>query len=275
MKKPLDLTQEQWWIVTDIDGTLMNHKYEFIEAIPTIKWLKEIGIPIIPCTSKTASEVRVLRKTIGLNDPFIVENGGAIYGQTESSGEEWKLVLGKSYDDLRAKLSLISSELGYKLTPLNDLTDKEINQLTGLTGLSIQLALQREWSVPFLNPPESDREKIIEIALKLGTTIYKGNRMSHLLAKGSHKGRAVTELKKFLNQPDAKVIALGDSQNDLPLLEVADIAVVVPGGKGVNPWLKTGVDNGQFLLAPAPHSEGWALAIRDLFEGTSNISYEF
>ena len=46
--------------------------------------------------------------------------------------------------------------------------------------------------------------------------------MSHLLGKGSHKGRAVVELKKYLSNPDVKIIALGDSPNDLPLLNIAD-----------------------------------------------------
>ena len=84
--------------------------------------------------------------------------------------------------------------------------------------------------------------------------------MSHLLGKGSHKGKALFELKKFLKESNAKVLALGDSQNDLPLLEAADIAVVVPGQNGPNQSLKLGIDKGQFLLAPAPHSEGWAIA---------------
>ena len=260
------LKNTSWWIVTDIDGTLMDHNYDMQPAIPTIRWLQELGIPIIPCTSKTASEVRSLRNKIQLKDPFIVENGGAIYGENLTLKTEWELVLGKSYKYLRSKLSLISLELGYPLKPLNDLSHHEITDLTGLTGKAIELALQREWSVPFLNPPESDRKRLLDISSKHGTTIYQGNRMSHLLSQGSHKGRAVIELKKFLKQPHAKIIALGDSQNDLPLLEIADKAIVIPGNKGPNSFLKKGIDEGDFMLAPAAHSEGWALAIRDLID---------
>ncbi len=260
----LNSNNSNWWIVTDIDGTLMDHDYNLEPALPTIKWLKELSIPIIPCTSKTASEVRELRRDIGLLDPFIVENGGAVYGNKPSSDIEWELVLGERYEDLRSKLKLISLELGYSLKPLNDLTNIEISELTGLKGKAIELALDRQWSVPFLNPPNSDRNRLSEIALGYGTTIYQGNRMSHLLAKGSHKGRAVVKLKRFLNQPDAKIIALGDSQNDLPLLEIADKAIVVPSKSGPNPFLKHGIETGNFALAPAPHSEGWSLAIRDL-----------
>ncbi len=254
------------WIVTDIDGTLMDHNYDLTPALPVIKCLQDLSIPLIPCTSKTASEVRAIRKEICLKDPFIVENGGAIYGNYSSSLDEWELVLGRSYKYLRSKLDLISKEVGYVLRPLNDLSVKEINQLTGLKGRSIDLALDRQWSVPFLNPPDEVYQLILETAKKFDSTIFKGNRMSHLLGKGSHKGKAVIELKKFLNNRAAKVIALGDSQNDLPLLEVADIAVVVPGKDGPNVALKPGLDKGEFLLAPAPHSEGWALAVKALID---------
>ncbi len=262
--KDMDDNKIMWWVVTDIDGTLMDHNYDLKPALPTIKWLQKLGIPVIPCTSKTAAEVRDLREQIQLKDPFIVENGGAIYGDNLSTNAEWELVLGKTYESLRAKLELISLEIGYRLKPLNDLEYNDITNLTGLTGREIELALRREWSVPFLNPPENDLKRLLEIASSFGTTIYKGNRMSHLLGEGSHKGRAVIELKKFLKKPNAKVIALGDSQNDLPLLEIADKAIVIPSEMGPNPYLKEGIAKGDFILAPAPHSEGWALAVRDL-----------
>ena len=205
------------WIVTDIDGTLMDHNYDFTPAIETFKLLKDRGIPVIPCTSKTASEVRLLRKKIGLNDPFIVENGGAIYGDKQDSSGEWRLVLGESFATLRPKLDAISRDLGFKLRALNDLSFEEVEALTGLKNDSILKAMEREWSVPFLTPPMEYLDKLYKLSTNYQTNIFQGNRMSHLLGKGSHKGNAVAELKKFLDYPNVIVIALGDSQNDLPL----------------------------------------------------------
>ena len=80
------------WVVTDIDGTLMDENYDLKPALETINWLKDNYIPLIPCTSKTASEVRLLRSQINIRDPFIVENGGAIYGEIDGSHDEWKIV---------------------------------------------------------------------------------------------------------------------------------------------------------------------------------------
>ena len=245
-------------IVTDIDGTLMDHQYDFSPALNTIKWLKELKIPIIFCTSKTASEVRSIRKSIGINDPYIVENGGAIYGENYSSKDHWELILGRSYNDLRIDLDKLSESINHPLRALNDLSYDEISDLTGLNSIQIEKALDRHWSVPFLNPPEKYINTLQELALVHDLNIFQGNRMSHLLSKDSHKGKAVISLKKYLDKKDSFVIALGDSQNDLPLLEVADKAVVIPGINGPNKYLEPGINEGKFILAPAPHAKGWA-----------------
>ena len=92
--------------------------------------------------------------------------------------------------------------------------------------------------------------------------------MAHLLGEGISKGRALAALKQQQDQPEVKVLALGDSPNDLPLLEVADIAVVVPGSNGPHPDLVAGIADGRFQLAQAPHGDGWAEAVRRLLPPT-------
>ena len=91
----------KYWIVTDLDGTLMDENYDISPAKKTLTLLTELDIPVIPCTSKTASEVRFFRNENALCDPFIVENGAAIYGSNENNSSEWELILGTSYDELR------------------------------------------------------------------------------------------------------------------------------------------------------------------------------
>ena len=67
------------WVVSDVDGTLMDHSYDLTPAKETIKLLQELSVPVILCTSKTAAEVKVIRKELNLNDPYIVENGAVSY----------------------------------------------------------------------------------------------------------------------------------------------------------------------------------------------------
>ena len=260
----------KYWIVTDLDGTLMDEDYDIGPAKKTLKMLAELNIPVIPCTSKTASEVRYFRKENALRDPFIVENGAAIYGYYEQNSSEWELILGKSYTELKIILFNISENVNYHLTPLNDLSKNQIFELTGLSNQGITRALDRQWSVPFLNPPDEIFEQIKLVCESYNVHVFKGNRMSHLLSNKSHKGEAVNKLKLYLKNNDVNIIALGDSQNDLPLLECADISIVVPGKNGPNKYLQNGIDKGDFRLANAPHAEGWSNSVENIIK---NINY--
>ena len=261
----------KYWIVTDLDGTLMDENYDISPAKNTLNLLAELNIPVIPCTSKTASEVRYFREENGLLDPFIVENGAAVYGRIENSSSEWELILGKRYKELRTILMNISQKVNYHLTPLNDLNQNQIFDLTGLSGQGIKRALDRQWSVPFLNPPNEVFEKVKLLCKSYEVHVFKGNRMSHLLSNKSHKGEAVNKLKLHLQNNDVKIIALGDSQNDLPLLEYADISIVIPGPNGPNKYLKNGIDNGNFKLANAPHAKGWSNSVQDVINNIIDL----
>ena len=251
------------WVVSDVDGTLMDHSYDLTPAKETIKTLQKLSIPVILCTSKTASEVKVIRKELDLKDPYIVENGAAIYGESlqKVNGE---IILGKKYDFLEEILNFISKEIDYKLIPLNNLTDQEATQLTGLKGNSLNLMRDRHWSMPFLNPPNSLEERINICCKKFKVDIFKGNRMSHLLSKNSNKGKAINTLKQYFNISNIQIIGLGDSPNDLPLLLNSNIRIVIPGTNGPNFNLLEKLKDYEFTLASEPNGYGWKNEINKL-----------
>ena len=244
------------WIVSDVDGTLMDHYYDLTPAKETINWLQSLGIPVILCTSKTKSEVKIIREDLKLKDPYIVENGGAIYGEY-SDGQEWEIILGKSYFILEEILNNISEHINFKLIPLNTLSDAEATNLTGLKGESLILMRDRHWSMPFLNPPDifdKDLKRLCEI---YDVDIFKGNRMSHLLSKNSNKGLAIKKLLNENKKLNVEIIGLGDSPNDFPLLINSDHKIVISGIKGANQFLLNKLKGTDFLISKKPHGYGW------------------
>jgi len=251
------------WIVSDVDGTLMDHSYDLTPAKETIKTLQTLSIPVILCTSKTASEVKIIRRELNLTDPYIVENGAAIYGESleKVNGE---IILGKKYELLEETLNFISKEIDYKLIPLNNLTDQEATDLTGLKGNSLTLMRDRHWSLPILNPPSFLEERIKTCCKRFNVDIFKGNRMSHLLSKNSNKGLAINALKKYSNIQDLQIIGLGDSPNDLPLLLNSDVRIVIPGIDGPNLKLIDQLKDFEFILATKPNGYGWKNEINKL-----------
>ena len=67
-------------VFTDIDGTLIdiNTAHYGKKTKGLISSLKEKNIPLILASAKTWLEQNKIREDLGLFDPFIVENGGAI-----------------------------------------------------------------------------------------------------------------------------------------------------------------------------------------------------
>ena len=134
--------EKSWWVVTDLDGTLLDHSYDWSPAKNLIGQLQQQRIPVIPCTSKTAEEVRGFRAEAGLHDPYIVENGGAVHGETPA-GEPWELPLGPDWMELKPQLQLLQSELGELLRPLDELSAEEGQRLLGLSGEALRQAQRR------------------------------------------------------------------------------------------------------------------------------------
>jgi len=252
-----------WWVVTDLDGTLMDHRYDWQPAEAALRRLQDRGIPVIPCTSKTAEEVRRFRVEAGLHDPFIVENGGAFCGETED-GVPWELALGEPVEALRPVLRELERLVQEPLQALDALTEEQAAALLGLTGEALQRAARRRWSLPFVPPSALGRQRLPALAHGLGVAVVQGNRMGHLLGAQVSKGRALAHLKAHCRAETVQVLALGDSPNDMPLLDAADVAVVVPGAQGPHAVFAEALASGRFQLAPAPHGAGWSAAVQAL-----------
>jgi mannosyl-3-phosphoglycerate phosphatase len=250
---------ESWWVVTDLDGTLMDESFDWSPAAAVLRELRRRGIPVIPCTSKTAEEVRAFRREVELSDPFIIENGGAVHG--DSPNGEWTLPLGWRHGRLKPWLQALGQRIGLELRALDDLPCEDAERLTGLRGEALAMACRRVWSVPFPNPPAYHWPALESEAAAVGLKLLQGNRMAHLISADTDKGLALGALKRHLAANGTRVLALGDSPNDTALLNGADRAVVVPGAGGPHPALEAGIAAGRYEVAPAPHAAGWAAAV--------------
>lgn len=259
-------------IFTDLDGTLLNQEdYNYQAAVPVLERLKTLQIPVIPVTSKTRSEVEFLRQEIGLSDPFIVENGSGIFipvddrrfpiGDRSQSGEYYLQLLGCTYVEARLGLAKVAASLGENLRGFGDLSAAEVEKLTGLPVEEVKLAQAREFTEPFVTPSHFDSETIAKVAATEGFRVLVGDRFSHLIGAGAGKGKAVQWLMKNYRSTESDrqvtTIGLGNSPNDLEMLEAVDIPIVISSRQGVHPGLK---DRG-WQVPSSPGSQGWAEAI--------------
>lgn len=263
-------------LFTDLDGTLLGSEdYRYDAVLPTLKTLHQQGIPVIPVTSKTRAEVETLIHTLGLETPFVVENGSAAFIPRETCpfalppGEDmgaYRVVQwGVAYVMARAGLKAIAQELGRPLKGFGDFSVEQVQQLTGLSMQDAQQAKMREFSEPFLTPKNVSSTQLTLAVEAMGFRVVMGDRFSHLIGDGAGKGVAVQQLTALYRStlaPDAPLttIGLGNSPNDIDMLEHTDQSIVMPGAHGPHPRLG---ERG-WAIAPHPAPEGWAAAVERL-----------
>ncbi|MDJ0746375.1 MAG: HAD-IIB family hydrolase [Xenococcaceae cyanobacterium MO_167.B27] len=266
------------FVFTDLDGTLLNQEdYDYQPALPVIARLKAQNIPVIPVTSKTRAEVAELCQAIGLNDPFIVENGSGIFIPQQDSrfdvaeatleGDYYVKTLGCNYIQARAGLKIIQSDVRINnLKGFGDLDEAEIQSLTGLPIKEVRQAKTREFTEPFVTPKDIPKEKIETAAAEYGFRVLIGDRFSHLIGVEAGKGKAVTWLLKHYqsttDQDKIITVGLGNSPNDLEMLEAVDISIVIASKKGIHP----GLANRGWQVPKSPGSIGWAEAVTEILE---------
>ncbi|MFN3477402.1 MAG: HAD-IIB family hydrolase [Candidatus Methylomirabilales bacterium] len=131
-------------IFTDLDGTLLDHEaYSFEAAQEALEEVRRRKIPLVLCTSKTRAEVERYRKLLDNHDPFIVENGGAIFipkgyfpfsypYQREVAGYH-VIEDGVPYPRLVQTLKRVGVESGARIVGFSDLSVEEVARLTGLS----------------------------------------------------------------------------------------------------------------------------------------------
>ncbi|WP_258872721.1 HAD-IIB family hydrolase [Thalassotalea euphylliae] len=270
-------------IFTDLDGTLLDHHdYSFSAAVPMLEKLKRHQIPVIATTSKTVQEVIHLYEAMAINGPFIVENGAAVYipqqlftKQPEGCEVQSNFWV-KTFSSPRANYIDIAQKLkttfGDSYTHFAAMTIDEIADVTGLSLADAQLANQRQYGEPVLwRGSEVDKRAFIEAAKALGANILQGGRFIHL-CDNCDKGKAMNwlagEYQHQLQLANVNVIALGDSGNDIAMLETADIAVQIKSPTHSYPPLDNSKAN--FIYQTQGYGPiGWSEALNFVIDFTA------
>jgi mannosyl-3-phosphoglycerate phosphatase len=266
-------------VFTDLDGTLLDHRtYSFDPAEPALCLLRQKGIPLIFCTSKTRAEIEAVRLVLNNLDPFISENGGAVFiprgyfrqkiCRPNKNSPYGVIELGTPYPRLREVLSQIKEHWPGKLKGFGDFSAEDVARHTGLSKEEAALALKREFDEPFLLEDLSILEKVRELARAAGLHITQGGRFFHLTGDND-KGKASRLLQTMYTEEEGRPvrsIGLGDSLNDLALLEAMDFPVLVqkPGGR-----YDASVRVPNLMYAPGEGPAGWREAVLELVERLS------
>lgn len=270
-----DGTTRRLLLFTDLDGTLLDDHYRFDAAADALDALRRRRVPLILSSSKTLSELRLLRRALGSTHPVIFENGCGVAvpagyflrapGEEAVDGELEVELFGPPYAELREQIARLRSRHGFAFRGFGDMSTREVAQRTGLDDLSAQRARDRRASEPGIwEGNEAERSDFVAELEALGLRAVMGGRFLHVMPRVDKATAMHYLVDRFREQAprDAfTVVAAGDSPNDADMLAAADIAIIVRRADGT--WMpmrrKSGV-----IRAPEAGPAGWQIAVRQV-----------
>lgn len=229
-------------LISDLDGSLLDHHtYSFEPAKPLLQRLSQDGIPVVLCTSKTELEVIELRSRLQNDCPFIVENGAAVFlpqGQfikkPEGCKERADYWVYEFCPPREHWLRLFEEAKSIFPNCIEHFAAMSVARVAEITGLSLdeaERAKARGYGEPLQwQGTDQQLQKFSQWFESRGAKVLKGGRFIHVAGAGD-KGRAlqwlVDQYQQQLTEKKVVSMALGDSQNDVAMLEQADFAVVI------------------------------------------------
>jgi mannosyl-3-phosphoglycerate phosphatase len=231
-------------IFADIDGTLIDiNTGEYGENTKAlIHTLKENNIPVILCSAKTWAEQNKVRDDLELSEePFIIENGGAIiipkdyfhFSLDTPNSKEIRdctiIELGKSTNEIRSKLNNIREKFKIEFKGVSDISLEDLGKIAGMSIDYARRMAQREYSETIIQIGKNDLARFTHGAEEVGLNVIHGGRFFDVTI-GNDKGKAVGILRKLFKKKyhnDVIFFGLGDSENDYSMLKHMDVPMLV------------------------------------------------
>jgi len=264
-------------LYTDLDGTLLDlQTYSFEESFEAVQLLKSHRIPVIFCSSKTRAEQMHYLQELKIQDPFIVENGSAIFipeGYFDHSVPRGSrknnfhiIELGASSRHIRTVFEEMRCNLSHALYGYRDLSIDKISEITGLNTEAARNAANREYSETILEGVDQlgkeEFEQFKSALHRHGISCLSGGKFHTMIDSQSDKGKAIQLLSSIYrdNRGDLSSIGVGDSENDEPLLRAVDRPYLVK--KPGNYWEDIDVPGLKKINAIGP--VGWSKLAKEL-----------
>ncbi|MFN0009725.1 MAG: HAD-IIB family hydrolase [Planctomycetota bacterium] len=241
-------------IVLDLDGTLLDESGS-VSARNREALLAAAaeGVVVMIATGRSSLSAQPILEDLGLDTPAVVFNGAALYAPRERKMLEERVLsnrtlarsleLGLSRDWMTV---LMCADRKLALEPRDEIEASALSLMTGLQYVSrAQLAAEfvvrvtyfsREHATSGHFGDEVEREIAHPIYLThFPLSVLPSHRQSPLHVVDVHppcrgKGEALRILEENYGIPAARVVAVGDATNDIPMFEAAGLSVAMASG---------------------------------------------
>lgn len=228
-------------VLIDLDEALGKGWLEPPESIPKVKsvlaQLRATGSSVVLLSVGDRLQLELIRQTLEIDDPFIVESGSAVFTPVDHNpfatplgdhdGAYFVMQLGCPYVQARAGLRVIANMISHPLKGFGDFTIPQLQRLAGLSEAAAHQAKAREFSELFMTPKAIEPTVLTQAAEAVGFNVVwqaaEESRFSELLGAGADLTaavKAVLSAYSSLGEPLA-VLGLSRRQSALAGLRAA------------------------------------------------------
>ena len=274
----MSFVQSRLIIVTDLDGTLLDlSDRSFAAAKSALNRLRLLQIPWVINSNKTLSELELLRQKLVNPYPLIVENGSgvalpkgfedAFFKQPDEAYQEHGDFYLKPMGMPRAELLALLEPAydTYKFLGFDRMSVQDLCVILGVDTEYSEKALDRHFNEPILwQDTEEAFDSFRTWARGVGLHVNKSYKFVHVSGNAG-KGESMNWLTRCFLDGDSKphVVALGHNETDVPMLNCADVAVIVRSPRH-DPLQAQG--KLRTIVTDAMGPEGWNMAVLDLLD---------
>ncbi len=232
-------------IAIDIDGTLLNSQHQLTDEVhAALKQAEAQGVKIVLCTGRPLTGVHALLEQLDLfsDNDFVITYNGSLVQKTKDKAVISKF--GLSHDDY-LEIDALARKLNVHLhtetedtmyTSNRDISPYTIHEAS-LVNMPLKYRTQEEMTpdlsiikMMMIDDPAYLDEIIPQIPqsfMEKYTVVKSAPFFLEVLHKEVHKGAAVERLANHLGLTREEVMALGDNENDVTMIEYAGLGVAM------------------------------------------------
>lgn len=229
--------------ISDLDGTLLNENHRVSKlSKKALKMLGGAGYDIALCSGRVLKSVEAIGKEAGLDQVFSIGNNGAVISY------EGEILFSCPIEGPKVRQIIdILEERSYgyhmydeKTFYSNKYESEYLEHLTSETGGKRHVKTYFDENI--VDYIEANRIPIYKIMLHLpfkeDMETYKkiknlgglylsmsGNKAADIMNYEVSKGKAIERLEKLSGKKYSKLVAIGDHENDIPMLKHADYKI--------------------------------------------------
>jgi len=224
-------------LVTDVDGTITDRRRRInTAAVEAVRTLVDAEIEVVLASGNTVCFMDGLCKMVGTDGTIIGENGG-VYRR----GFSGTLRIPGDQKTCLSAFEILADYFARK-------------------GIELELfgAQYRFADVAFARNIDADEARMVIRDRHLPVRVLDTGFAIHIQALGVNKGTAMRELAGEMGLRPAEMLAIGDSENDIEMLEVAGIGVAVANAPALT---RTAAD----WVAGGTYGDGFVEAVKKYY----------